>query len=227
MRRDIMGKSNKNRRFGNLMEPMSRMTMDFHGRLIDSQGRIVDPGHYFAMDDHYMENERFLYPHDMIRNRHGMYGFMQGDNVYGNNMHRGMFADGMYRDMHHSGMHPSGYMHGGSMQNRPMMYMQGRYPDDSYFMNYHPSMSDPPVIMHSHYNDHEGRHGMYGRPSESYGSHGRHGDAHSMPRRVSDTHSPQRRPSESHIIQVRPEGGSSRKTSRAKLFPDDKNTDSA
>lgn len=41
-----MRQSKGTKSFQGLMEPMSRMTMDFEGRYMDSQGRLVDPSYY-------------------------------------------------------------------------------------------------------------------------------------------------------------------------------------
>nr|CCG28048.1 reflectin_like [Sepia officinalis] len=229
MRRDIMAKSSKNKRCGDLMEPMSRMIMDFNGGLIDSRRRITDSDHYFTIDGNYGDNEKPLTSDGLLRNRYDMYAFAPADKCH--NRTRGLYGDSMYRDKHQDGMYSSGYMQGRSMQNHRMMgsfqggmQTQSRYMDDPYYVNYNSGTYDTPVDMNSYYFDQEGRHRMYSRFSEGQITPGRQEGTYSARR---ESRSGQRRLSDSHSFQRPIDTRSNRRTSHGMLYSERNNIDFA
>lgn len=222
MRRDIMPKSGKCSRFGDVMEPMPRMFMDFDGGLIDSHGRISDYDHYFTIDGNYVDNEKLLNTDGMLRNR---YRLTQGDKSH--NRNRGIFGDNMHRDRHQDGTYSNGHMQGRAMENRRMMgsfqkgmQTQNRYMDDPYYVNYYSGTYDTPVDMNSYYFDQEGRHGMYGRFSDGQSMPGRHEGAYNARR---EGRSGQRRLSESQCFQGRVDARSNRRTSLGMFYSGERN----
>lgn len=144
------------RRYRGVMEPMSRMTMDFQGRYMDSQGRMVDPRYYdfSGSSDRYSGRSMFNYG-----------SYMDGGQRYGgfmDNPERYMDMSNYQMDMHGRWMDTQG------RYNSPFSYYgynrHGNYP--SYY-SYNRSMCNPERMMDmSNY-----QMDMQGRWMDNYGRH--------------------------------------------------------
>lgn len=147
------------------MEPMTRMTMDFQGRYLDSSGRLVEP----RCNDYYGRNSNY--------DRYGMRsmyntGFYDNDKFqkYGRFMHfpeRHMDMSGYQMDMRGRYMDKYG-RHCNPYSRRHMNYPSNNY--DNYHM-YNPEklmdMSNFQMDMHGRWMDSNGR---YSSPFNNYGS---------------------------------------------------------
>nr|AIN36557.1 reflectin-like protein A2 [Doryteuthis opalescens] len=155
------------RKYRGVMEPMSRMTMDFQGRYMDSQGRMVDPRYYEygRCHDYDRYNGRSMFNNGPYMDGQRYGGWMDFPERY-------MDMSGYQMDMHGRWMDSQGrYCNpmGHSWSNR-----QGYYPGSNYGRNmFNPErymdMSGYQMDMQGRWMDMGGRHvnpfshSMYGR----------------------------------------------------------------
>nr|CCG28037.1 reflectin 1 [Sepia officinalis] len=158
------------KKYRGVMEPMSRMTMDFQGRYMDSQGRMVDPRHndYYGRwndYDRYYGRSMFNYGPHMDGHQHG--GWMDFPERWMDMSNYQMDMQGRWMDM--QGRHCQPFNQWG--YNRHGNYPSSYYGRNMFYPERWMDMSNWQMDTQGRWMDMQGR---YGSPFNQWG-YNRHG----------------------------------------------------